>query len=148
MNCGMTEHSAFQCENVGVEEDMAYRLWAKPSPTPIQPVIMRAIEREQRPELTNKSFFDEIDDNPPYRQLTLQQLEEWQVKGDTSTYHADSPIPVKVNVDKINMRFEATVITDAFPPGLCLGPQELRCYNIDKQDPLEMRESTSAGRSW
>ena len=33
------------------------------------------------------------------------------------------------------MRFGASIITDAFLPGICLGPQELRCYNIDVQEP-------------
>ena len=43
------------------------------------------------------------------------------------------------------MRFEATIITDAFPPGTCLGPQELRCYNIDKGDPTgEVRKAEQA----
>ena len=60
---------------------------------------------------------------------------EWQLKGVTSTYHAYSPITVKVNVDGVDMRFEATIITDAFPSGICLGPQELRCYEIDKHHP-------------
>ena len=57
------------------------------------------------------------------------------MNGDTSTYRAYSPIPVKVCIDDVDMRFEATVSTDAFPPGICLGPQELRCYNIDTQKP-------------
>ena len=57
------------------------------------------------------------------------------MKGVTSTYHAYSPIPLKGCIDGVDMRFGATIITDAFPPGICLGPQELRCYNIDTQEP-------------
>ena len=34
------------------------------------------------------------------------------------------------------LSFETTV-TNVFPPGICLGPHDLRCYNIDKQDPTE-----------
>ena len=56
-------------------------------------------------------------------------------KGLTSTYHAYSPIPVKACIDGVDVRFDATVITDVFPPGICLGSQELRCYNIDTQEP-------------
>ena len=33
VNCGMTEHSASQCQNVAVHEDLAYTLWAEPPPT-------------------------------------------------------------------------------------------------------------------
>ena len=53
----------------------------------------------------------------------------------TFTYHADSPIPVKACIDGVDVRFDATVITDVFPPGICFGSQELRCYNIDTQEP-------------
>ena len=31
--------------------------------------------------------------------------------------------------------FEACVVVDVFPPGICLGPQELKCYNINHQEP-------------
>ena len=27
------------------------------------------------------------------------------------------------------------MIVDVFPPEVCLGPQELRCYNISRQEP-------------
>ena len=97
--------------------------------------LLLAIEREARPELTIDGLIDEITANENYQQLTLPQPEEWQVKGVTSTYHAYSPIPVKVCINGVDMRFGATIITDAFPSGICLGPQELRCYNIDTQQP-------------
>ena len=35
----------------------------------------------------------------------------------------------------MDVRFEATIITDALPPGICLCQQELRCYDIDQQEP-------------
>ena len=34
VNCGMTEQSASQCQNVPVHEDLAYSLWAEQPPTP------------------------------------------------------------------------------------------------------------------
>ena len=107
-----------------------------PSGRPIMSIrLLLAIERETRPELTIDGLIDEITANENYQQLTLPQPEEWQVKGVTSTYHAYSPIPVKVCIDGVDMRFGATIITDAFPPEISLGPQELRCYNIDTQEP-------------
>ena len=37
--------------------------------------------------------------------------------------------------DDLFVKFEACVVVDVFPPGLCLGPQELKCYNINHQEP-------------
>ena len=34
VNCGMTEHSAPQCQNVPVHEDLAYSLWVEQPPAP------------------------------------------------------------------------------------------------------------------
>ena len=91
-----------------------------------------SIERETRPEFTLEALMNELADIENCQQLTLPQLEEVQVKGVTSTYHAYSPIPVKACIDGVDVRFEAT---DVFPPGICLGSQELRCYNLDTQEP-------------
>ena len=38
-------------------------------------------------------------------------------------------------MDGVDVKFEACVVVDVFPPGLCLGPQELKCYNINHQEP-------------
>ena len=38
-------------------------------------------------------------------------------------------------MDGVDVRFEACVVVDVFPPGICLGPQELKCYNINSQEP-------------
>ena len=97
--------------------------------------LLLAIEREQRPDLTIEALIEEIAANQKHRQLTLPQPEEWQVKGMTPTYHTYSPIPVRINIDGVDVCFGATVITDAFPRGICLGQHELRCYNIDQQEP-------------
>ena len=119
------------------------QIQANPEPTTFDPSgrtimsvrLLLAIERETRPGLTIDALIEAMTTNEIYRQLALPQPEEWQVKGVTSTYHAYSPVPVKVCIDGVDMRFGATVITDAFPPGICLGPRELRCYKIDAQEP-------------
>ena len=36
-------------------------------------------------------------------------------------------------MDGVDVKFEACVVVDVFPPGICLGPQELKCYNINHQ---------------
>ena len=45
------------------------------------------------------------------------------------------PVPVYATLDGVDMKFEAGVVRDVFPAGICLGPQELRCYNISRQEP-------------
>ena len=40
-----------------------------------------------------------------------------------------------MNVDGVDLRFKAEIVIDGhFPQGLCLGINELRCYNIGNQD--------------
>ena len=38
-------------------------------------------------------------------------------------------------MDGVDVKFEACVIVDVFPLGICLGPQELKCFNISRQEP-------------
>ena len=46
-----------------------------------------------------------------------------------------SPVPVPINVDGVDMKFDAAVVLERhFLQGLYLGRQELRCYNIGAQD--------------
>ena len=45
-----------------------------------------------------------------------------------------SPVPVTMNIDGVDMKYEAEIVIDGyFPQGLCLGINELRCYNIGNQ---------------
>ena len=44
-------------------------------------------------------------------------------------------VPVAINVDSVDMEFDARVALEGhFPQGLYLRQQELRCYNIGLQD--------------
>ena len=38
-------------------------------------------------------------------------------------------------MDGVDVKFEARVVVDVFPPGICLGPQELKWYNFNHQEP-------------
>ena len=38
-------------------------------------------------------------------------------------------------MDGVDVMFEACVVVDVFPPGICLGAQELKCSNINHQEP-------------
>ena len=46
-----------------------------------------------------------------------------------------SPVPVTINVDGVDLKYDADIVIDGyFPQGLCLGINELRCYNIGSQN--------------
>ena len=51
-----------------------------------------------------------------------------------TTFNAFMTVPIQANIDRVDMRFDATVITDVIPLGICLGAQELPWYNIPRQD--------------
>ena len=65
---------------------------------------------------------------PQYADRPLDQLtQDQKVK-------TVSPVPVALNVDGVDMRFNATVVLEGnFHQGLYLGRKELRCYNIGEQ---------------
>ena len=107
------------CGNVQVQ--------ANPEPTTFntsgRKIMIRwllAMERQQRRGLTIDALLDEIAENPQCRQLTLPQHEEWQVKGVRSTYHVYFPVPVKVNIDGVDMRLRLTLLPILFPWGSVL----------------------------
>ena len=56
-----------------------------------------------------------------------------EVSNETLTTY--SPVPLCATMDGVDVKFEACVVVDVFPPGICLGPQELKCYNINHQEP-------------
>ena len=81
-----------------------------------------------------ESYIGKLTDNTKVQQITLSRPAEWQIEGLPATFNALTAVPIQANIDGVDMRFDATVITDAFPPGICLGTQELRCDNINRQD--------------
>ena len=95
-----------------------------------------------------ESLIDELSSHPAHPQLTLPQPEEWQVKGATSTYHACSLIPVKANIDVFDMRIDATVITDAFPPGICRRTQKDIAKTSSSSNQPVKPALTIVRRSW
>ena len=38
-------------------------------------------------------------------------------------------------MDGVDVMFGACVVVDVFTPGICLGAQELKCYNINHRKP-------------
>ena len=64
---------------------------------------------------------EEPTNGPNLQQLFLPQPVEWQMKRTTSTHSAFSAVSAQANIDGVDMKFDATVITDAVLPGICLG---------------------------
>ena len=46
---------------------------------------------------------------------------EWQMEELPFPFNALTLVPIHANIDGVDMRFDATVITDFFPPDICLG---------------------------
>ena len=70
-----------------------------------------------------------------YTRVELPRPKEWYVPGESETLKTYSPVPVCATMNGVDVKFEACVVVDVFPPGICLGPQELKSYSIDHQEP-------------
>ena len=94
---------------------------------------MLAAEQVRRPTLTLAKLWVEL--SILYKRIELPRPKQWYVPGESATLITYSPVPVCATMDGVDVKFEACVVVDVFPPGLCLGPQELKCYNINNQEP-------------
>ena len=97
--------------------------------------LVLASEQRIRPDLTLEKLKLELASNPAVKRISLPLPKEWYTEGEASTYTAYSPVPVHANIDGVDMKFDASVVVDVFPQGVCLGPHELRCYSISKPEP-------------
>ena len=97
--------------------------------------LVLASEQQIRPDLTLEKLKLELASNPAVKRISLPLPKEWYTEGEASTCTAYSPVPVHANTDSVDMKFDASVVVDVFPQGVCLGPHELRCYSISKQEP-------------
>ena len=95
--------------------------------------LMLAAEQVRRPTLTLAKLWVEL--SVLYNRMELPRPKQWYVPGESETLTTYSPVPVCATMDGVDVKFEASVVVDVFPPGLCLGPQELKCYNINHQEP-------------
>ena len=93
---------------------------------------MLAAEQLRRPTLTLAKLWVEL--SLLYRRVELPRPKEWYAPGDSETLTTYSPVPICATMDGVDVKFEACVVVDVFPPGICLGPQELKCYNINHQE--------------
>ena len=97
--------------------------------------LMLASEQQIRPDLTLEKLKLELASNPAVKKISLPLPKEWYTEGEASTCTAYSPVPVHASIDGVDMKFDASVVVDVFPQGVCLGQHELRCYSISKQEP-------------
>ena len=95
--------------------------------------LLLAAEQVRRPTLTLAKLWVEL--SILYTRVDLPRPKEWYVPGESETLTTYSPVPVCATMDGVDVKFEACVVVDVFPPGICLGPQELKCYNINHQEP-------------
>ena len=95
--------------------------------------LMLAAEQVRRPTLTLAKLWVEL--SILYKRVELPRPREWYVPGESETLTTYSPVPVCATMDGVDVKFEACVVVDVFPPGLCLGPQELKCNNMNHPEP-------------
>ena len=97
--------------------------------------LVLASEQQIRQDLTLEKLKLELASNPAVKRISLPLPKKWYIEGEASTCTAYSPVPVHANIDGVDMKFDASVVVDVFPQGVCLGPHELRCYSISKPEP-------------
>ena len=95
--------------------------------------LMLAAEQLRRPTLTLAKLWVEI--SLLYKRVEMPRPKEWYVPGDSDTLTTYSPVPICATMDGVDVKFEACVVVDVFLPGICSGPQELKCYNINHKEP-------------
>ena len=94
---------------------------------------MLAAEQLRRPTLTLDKLWVEL--SLLYKRVEVPRPKEWYAPGDSDTLTTYSPVPILATMDGVDVNFETCVIVDVFPPGVCLGPQERKCYNKNYQEP-------------
>ena len=96
--------------------------------------LLLASEQQTRPDWTSKKLKLELVSNPAVKGISLPLRKEWYTEGEASTCKAYSPVHVHANIDGVEQKFDASVVVDVLPQGVCVGPHELRCY-ISKKEP-------------
>ena len=101
--------------------------------TLISILLMLAAEQLRRPTLQLAKLWVEL--QLLYKRVEKPRPKEWYAPRDSDTLTTCSPVPICATIDGVDVMFEACVVVDIFSPGICLGPQELKCYSINHQEP-------------
>ena len=94
---------------------------------------MLAAEQLRRPTLTLAKLWVEL--SLLYKRVVIPSPKESYAPGDSDTLTSYSAVTICATMDGVDVKFEACVVVDVFPPGICLGPQELKSYNINHREP-------------
>ena len=114
--------------------------------------LLLSAEQKSRPTLTLSQLKEELCRNVKYT-IAARPLPHFAREDETKLAPIQkvktvSPVPVAINVDGVDMKFDAIVVLEGhFPQGLYLGRQELRCYNIGVQD-AQGRLALMNGHPW
>ena len=101
--------------------------------------LLLSAEQKSRPTLTLTKLKEELCRNVKYT-IAARPLPHFAREDETKLAPIQkvktiSPVPVAINVDGVDMKFDAILVLEGhFPQGLYLCRQELRCYNIGVQD--------------
>ena len=95
---------------------------------------MLAAEQLRRPTLTLAQLWVEL--SLLYKRVEIPCPKESYAPGDSNTLTSYSAVTICAAMDGVDVKFEACVVVDVFPLGICLGPQELKCYKINHQEPF------------
>ena len=107
-------------------------------------------EQKSRPELTLAQLKEELCRSTTYT-IAARPLPHFATEDETKQAPIQkkiiSPVPVAINTDGVDMKFDAIVVLEGpFLQGSYLGRQELRCYNTgvrDAQGEARIDESAS-----
>ena len=98
--------------------------------------LLLAIEQQTRPELDFATLKAELAANGNLVQAIRRAPGHFE-GSEAPILQTVSPVSVTMNIDGVDMKYDAEIVIDGyFPQGLCLGINELRCYNIGNQGSL------------
>ena len=85
--------------------------------------LMLAAEQLRRPTLTLAKLWVEL--QTLYKRVEIPRPKEWYAPENSDTLTTYSLVPICATMDGVDVIFEACVVVDVFPPGICLGAQEV-----------------------
>ena len=122
------------CGTKQVQRSLVYTVFDPSGRTLLSIHLMLASEQQIRHDLTLEKLKLELASNRAVKTISLPLPKKWHTKGEASICTAYTPVPGHANIDGVDMKFDASVVVDVFPQGVCLGPHDLRCYSISKQE--------------
>ena len=79
--------------------------------------LVLASVRKQRHDLTLRELRLVLAANPAYKQIEVGRPDEWYVEGVSRTLSSYAPVSVSASLDGVDMKLDACVVMDKFPPG-------------------------------